>query len=271
MLTCRRLVIQEKELIASSRWSNTDVSDQVKEIVTEAIRTAIHCRGLVIETTKRFELSYGAEIKLLFSGLEDHLGYLREEQLKDALDTIESIVITIKKLQGHLGYIEELVPSASATIALEQKKRELELFRNENEQLKHRIELLTDSLIGELWLVELLDIATKHLEISEPWFRCVTALNLLEASIKKKLENLGEPAEVKNENFEKRYDRLLNALGRAGVANADLNELRGLTVPMLWEARHKIDHEGHKYRPTPKEAKEIIDAVSALIQKLFSF
>jgi len=270
LLGCKRLVNQQQNHVQPYLWESTYVLDQVKSNVNEAVRTVIRCRGLVVETASKRQLSYLEEVEELFNDLETELGYLREEKLNHALIRIDSIITIIKKLQGHTESIEQLISRDSAAIALEQRKKELEQYRKENEKLKRRIETLTDAFIGEHWLVDLIDIATEYVEISEPWFRCACAVNLLEASIKKKLEKLNEPTELKSETLEKCYSRLLDALRRRGVASIDLDELKGVTLPMLWAARNKIDHEGHKYKPTPKEASNIVNDVVLLIQKLFS-
>lgn len=101
----------------------------------------------------------------------------------------------------------------------------------------------------------------RPLEIDENWVSAICALNLLEISVNKKLEDLGESTDG---SFDTRYKRLVVAC--KAKENRDIQKL--LTAP-FYTARSKMDHAGHIHKPTPDETKIIVKYVSDFMSELF--
>jgi len=108
---------------------------------------------------------------------------------------------------------------------------------------------------------ELIKKAEKILPINEDWIICVSALMLVEAVVNKKLEELGES--IKG-SFKERYERLVDV-----VRQKEKRELPRLLPRLIYEGlRHLAAHGGHKFQPTPDEAKSIVGNIILVISEI---
>jgi hypothetical protein len=112
-------------------------------------------------------------------------------------------------------------------------------------------------------LKNLLDEVTKiGLGIDEDWVISLCALNLVEAGVNKKLDDLGENPEG---SFNDRLNKLCTI-----IREKERKEVPSLLIGAFYSVRSKLDHAGLKYKPSPKEAATIVTQVLEFLDILFT-
>jgi hypothetical protein len=114
---------------------------------------------------------------------------------------------------------------------------------------------------------EALNMARKRLEIDENWAIATFALNLEELLVKKKLSELGV---TKNEMEKRQFHELLERTIRL----IETSEGRRLSSDVFLSAgyrqlRNKLYHEGYLWKPTRKEANQIVSHLLRLEKSLW--
>jgi len=100
------------------------------------------------------------------------------------------------------------------------------------------------------------------LDVDEEWVISVCAINLLEAGVNKKLEDLGEKTEG---SFIDRLNRLIEI-----ERTKEKKEVPQLLVEAFYRViRNKLDNAGLKYHPTPSEANMVANHVLEFLGILF--
>lgn len=221
---------------------------------------------------------YKQILRLAAKAFPDHENYFAAEA-----NFYQSYEVKLKKLDTVFDYIKRLIKTAEERAQRERAQApetrvrgyevELGKIKQENVTLKADKKLLTEQLTvmqksltkileGKPFsrLFDLLEKA-RPLKIDENWVSAICALNLLEISVNKKLEDLGNSTEG---SFNTRYERLT-----AACKAKEKRDIRRLLPTPLYNARSKMDHAGHKYKPTPQETEMIVKYVSDFISELF--
>jgi hypothetical protein len=140
--------------------------------------------------------------------------------------------------------------------------------------LNTRIESLLSNIAEQKGLLEknrdLNDVlgSFANMGINAQWVRSIVALALMEAAMKKKLEQLGMTVQ---QNIS--FGELRNILEQA-INDKEKRKLRPrlLGLSELSQMRNKIIHTGHLYVDLPKsEADALVDNISNLISEILDF
>jgi hypothetical protein len=112
----------------------------------------------------------------------------------------------------------------------------------------------------------LLDLLTKSqtcgIDVDGNWALAICSINLIEAAVNKKLEDLKKSTKG---DFSERLKRLRNAVKVS--ESRDIQQL--LPKAMYDRIRSKLDHASHKYKVTPAEAGSIYFSVVGFLEELF--
>jgi hypothetical protein len=254
--------------------SASDVRERIKEL-QRAMNSAFARRGVTVSSMVIREVNSLLEAYGDFLGKAKarHRGHL--EDLKELDDQVEAyfvsfaensdsgfchsvVALGVRKISEILSFVEKLdaVPEEGVPKGLYEKLLE------ENEANKKVIEILS-RVKGIPELNELLEKARKvGIEIDESWALALCSVNLIEAGVNQKLEELKESTEG---NFAKRYKRLILAIKTK--ENRDIQQL--LPMALYDGIRNKLDHASHANRVAPKEANEIKKIVINILDDLF--
>lgn len=104
---------------------------------------------------------------------------------------------------------------------------------------------------------------TIGIDVDQSWVTALCSVNLIEATVNKKLEELGESTDG---SFAKKYKRLISAVKKK--ESRDIQQL--LPTAMYEGIRNKLDHASHANRVTKKEAQEIKKIVINILSDLFN-
>jgi hypothetical protein len=163
--------------------------------------------------------------------------------------------------------IEQLTKlSNEAKDVLNKIKEENALLSSKNRRMEEECKTKED-IIEQFKTISSFIERTRAIDINVNWVMTCTALNLVEASVKKKLIDLGVSREkVLNRKFEE-DSKLLEKLLLE-------KEQRKLTSRLLFndiykKARGKIDHEGHVYKPSNRDCTYIVEETIDFINELF--
>lgn len=163
--------------------------------------------------------------------------------------------------------IEQLTKlSNEANNVLNKIKEENALLSSKNRSMEEELKT-KEYIIEQFKTISSFIDRTRAIDINVNWVITCTALNLVEASVKKKLIDLGVSREkVLNRKFEEDSELLEKLLLE--------KEQRKLTSRLLFndiykKARGKIDHEGHVYKPSNRDCTYIVEETVDFINELF--
>ena len=168
------------------------------------------------------------------------------------------IALAVQKISELLSFVEKLdsIPEEKVSRKLYEKLLE------ENKANEKVIEILS-KVRGIPELNELLEKSKRvGIEIDESWALALCSVNLIEAGVNRKLEELKETTEG---SFAKRYERLKSAIKTK--EHRDIQQL--LPMALYKGIRNKLDHASHANRVTSKEANEIKKIVIDILDDLF--
>ena len=101
------------------------------------------------------------------------------------------------------------------------------------------------------------------IDADQNWVLALCAVNLIEASVNKKLEELGETTDG---SFDTKYKRLISAVKKK--EHRDIQQL--LPTAMYKGIRNKLDHASHANKVTKREAQEIKKIVTNILNDLLN-
>jgi len=190
----------------------------------------------------------------------DYPWQVTENRIGAVFDYIERL---LQASEGKAGFEDQAQKYKNESEALQRKCEELE---NQNKLLAQQLALLQKSHEKILEIAPLASLSklleeARPLGVDENWAIGICALNLLEAAVTKKLDDLGE---YSGDSFEARYRRLVETVRRKEHRDID----RLLPKP-FYDARSKLVHGGHKHRPTPEETEIMVKYVTNFIKDLF--
>lgn len=203
---------------------------------------------------------YPAYVPILEKMDSDARSYFQAlPQTKWTGDSYALIGLGMQKIKEIVSFIETLdteKPRETVSRKLHDK------IVQENLRSKEIIKMLIESR-GFAKLNELLQkFQESGINIDENWVMAVCALNLLEAAVNKKLEDLDESTEG---SFTEKLSRLV-----ATVKHIEEREIQRMLPESLYKGpRQKLDHASHKYKPTPREAENIVRTVISFLDELF--
>ena len=96
--------------------------------------------------------------------------------------------------------------------------------------------------------------------LDDAWVDAVTALNVLEAAVNLKLDEIGEPV---SGSFDSRLQRVPSR-----IEEVEGRRIQVILSSALYKARGKVAHAGHRYKPTREETESIVEWVSTFVQDL---
>ena len=169
------------------------------------------------------------------------------------------VTLGVQKISEFIAFVEQLQNRPKPEMVSKELYKE---SLQENEAQKRVIKILSESR-GHPDLINLINQAKScNIDIDENWVLAVSAINLIEAAVNKKLENLNESLQG---DFYKKLQRLVSVVKK--VEKRDIQQM--LPTAMYKEIRNKLDHASHKYKPTQKEADNIYKNVISFLEELF--
>lgn len=267
-----RMFKDVEERIWFSKWQSK--TKQLKTVM-DYFRTNIskftheHYKCLIEEGSP----VYKQIIELASSVFPDHKEYLKEqaEYSTPGEVKIERINLVFEYIERLLKLSEEKVDSETQ---LQKIRSELETLRQRCSELENQNKLLVDQLVllqkSHRKILEMAPLASltkfleevqPHLGVDENWAISTCALVILDLAVKKRLEGLGE---YSGDSFEACYRRLVEAIKRKERRDVE----RFLPRP-FHDARNKLVHAGHIYKPTPEETEMIVKYVTSFVKDLF--
>ena len=100
------------------------------------------------------------------------------------------------------------------------------------------------------------------LPLNADWVAAISALNVLEAAINKKLEDMGSNTDG---TYTQRLDRVANLIKK----NEERTISKMIPETLYRGPRQKLDHASHKNLPTATETRTIIKSVMDFMDELF--
>lgn len=212
--------------------------------------------GAFLGQAKSEHLGYSQELDELAESIETYFALMAKDS--DSHFCFKLVNMAIGKISEMVSFVEGLNESKDNVIA----KSAFDDVIKKNEALKQTLEFMV-RFKGLPELNELLETAkNSKLDVDEHWVLALCSINLIEASVNKKLEELNISQEG---SFEKKYSRLINGVKKK--ENRDIQQL--LPLALYKGVRNKLDHGSHAHKVTPKEAKQISQLVRSLINELF--
>lgn len=193
--------------------------------------------------------------------MDDDITQCFVESLKSAsMDySFKLVNIAIGKMLELLTFIETLEATPPENKV---PKASFDKVVKEKDELKKTIEIMVQYK-GLPELNSLLETARNYtLPADEHWVLALCSSNLIEATVNKKLEKLGEKAEG---SFEDRYKKLCRLIKEK--EDRDVSHL--LPLALYKGVRNKLDHATDSNSVTPKEAKDIGRIVKEFLAEIF--
>lgn len=168
--------------------------------------------------------------------------------------------LAIGKMSEAISYVEGLESNQSKETV---SKAYFDKLLNEKEQLEKTAKLLAQYR-GIPEVNSLIEKARGiGLPIDENWVLALCALNLIEATVNMKLEQLGLKAEGQ---FKEKYRKL-----SASIKEKENRDIFQLLPTALYDGvRNKLDHASNCNKVTENEAKEINKLVIGFMEEVFA-
>jgi len=247
--------IEKTRKSMTDAWS-TDYSGQITSKFISQVNLLQNLYGTFLGKAKSKHLGYSKELEEIAESIETYFGCL--VKTSDYKICFQLVNMAIGKISELISFVEGLDESKDNVVA----KSAFDNAIKEKETLKHTLEFMV-RFKGLPELNELLETAkNSRLDVDEHWVLALCSVNLIEASVNKKLEELNVPVDGK---FEKKYNRLISC-----VKEKENRNIQQLLPKALYKVvRNKLDHASHANKVTPKEAQHISQLVQSLINELF--
>jgi len=233
-------------------WSSVQIS------TLHALEELLEVFGSVLGRAKVDFPAYSEQLSKLDQDARSYFQIL-PKFVHELKEFVQYCMLGVQKVSEAIAIVERLDnPPQGMTVA----KQEYDRLASENEIQKRVIKMLSESR-GYPDLLNLTSIAKSGgIEVDENWVLAVCAVNLIEAAVNKKLEDLGQSIEG---DFSKKLSRLTVA-----VKESEGRIIQQMLPSALYDkVRHRLDHASHKYHPTEAEAENIYRDVASFLQDLF--
>jgi len=244
---------------------NADEDTVVKYYTVHALEELLEEFGSVLGRAKVDHPMYSDVLSKIDEDARSYFQSIPKEEfagvsmMPQIQDYAQVCSLGIQKVLEATAIVERLDnPPEGTTVS----KKEYEKLARENETQKQVIKILSESR-GYPDILELLRLSQFcGIQIDENWVLAVCAVNLIEAAVNKKLEDLKQKAD---DEFAKRLRRLASVIKER--EDRDIQQM--LPETFYQGIRSKLDHASHKYHPTKAEAESIYKIVASFLKELF--
>jgi len=245
---------------------NADENTFIRYNTIHALEELLEEFGSVLGKAKVDYPAYSDQLDRLDEDARSYFQSIPKERFAGTLmkltvqDYAQVCSLGVQKVSEAISVVDRLNnPPEGMTVP----KQEYDRLASENRIQKQVIKILSESR-GYPNLAELVRISRScGIQIDENWVLAVCAVNLIEAAVNRKLEDLKEPTEG---TFSVRLERLASSIKK--LEGRDIQQM--LPTAIYDKIRSKLDHGSHRYRLTEAEAENIYRNVASFLKELFA-